>query len=122
MEAAWVAMCTSGEEHEKALDIAREALEKIEEEIKGKKFFGGDNIGYLDLALGWISYWLPVWEEVGSVQIIDPLKFPAITAWMANFLSHPVIKDCLPPRDKMLVYFHSRRQAMSSTFHGWFKA
>lgn len=114
-------MCTSGEEQEKALNIAREAIEKIEEEIKGKKFFGGDNIGYLDLALGWISYWLPVFEEVGSMRIIDPLKISAITAWMANFLSHPVIKDSLPPRDKMLVYFHSRRNALSSTFHGYFK-
>ncbi|GAU18808.1 hypothetical protein TSUD_80970 [Trifolium subterraneum] len=106
---------------EKALKLAREALEKIEEEIKGKKFFGGDNIGYLDLALGWISYWLPVWEEVGSMQIIDPLKCSAITAWMTNFLSHPVIKDSLPPRDKMLVYFHTRRETLSEAFHGWFK-
>lgn len=121
MNVAWVAMCTSGEDQEIALKQAREAIEKIEEEIKGNKFFGGDNIGYLDIALGWISYWLPVFEEVGSKQIIDPLKCPAITAWMANFLSHPVIKDSLPPRDKMLVYFESRREALSEAFNGWFK-
>ncbi|KEH20685.1 putative glutathione transferase [Medicago truncatula] len=117
LNAAWIAMCNSGEEQEKALKVAREAIEKIEEEIKGKKFFGGDNIGYLDLALGWISYWLPVFEEVGSMQIIDPLKCSAITAWMTNFLNQPVINDSLPPRDKMLVYFQSRREA----FHGLFK-
>ncbi|CAJ2677345.1 unnamed protein product [Trifolium pratense] len=121
LDVAWVAMCSSGEEQEKALKLAREALENIEEEIKGKKFFGGDNIGYLDLALGWISYWLPIWEEVGSMQIIDPLKCSAITAWMTNFLSHPVIKDSLPPRDKMLVYFHTRRETLSEAFHGWLK-
>ncbi|KAK7359185.1 hypothetical protein VNO77_01134 [Canavalia gladiata] len=121
LEAAWVAMCISGDEKENALKVAREAIEKIEEEIKGKKFFGGDNIGYLDIALGWISYWLPIWEEVGSTQIIDPLKCSAITAWITNFLSHPAIKDTLPPRDKMLDYFHSRRKALSSTFQGRFK-
>ncbi|KAG5155151.1 hypothetical protein JHK82_013120 [Glycine max] len=111
-------MYSSGDEQQNAVKVAREAIEKIEEEIKGKKYFGGENIGYLDIALGWISYWLPIWEEVGSIQIIDPLKFPAITAWITNFLSHPVIKDNLPPRDKMLVYFHSRRTALSSTFQG----
>ncbi|KAJ1426165.1 Thioredoxin-like superfamily [Sesbania bispinosa] len=121
LDAAWIAMCSSGDEQEKAVNVAKEAVEKIEEEIKGRKLFGGDNIGYLDLALGWISYWIPVWEEVGSMQIIDPLKFPATTTWMTNFLSHPVIKDNLPPRDKMLVYYHSRREALSSRFHGWFK-
>lgn len=114
-------MCSSGDDKEEALKVAREAMEKIEEEIKGKKFFGGDNIGYLDLALGWISYWLPVFEEVGSMQIMDPLKFPATTAWITNFLSHPVIKENLPPRDNMLVYFHGRRKALSSSFQGWFK-
>ena len=102
-------MCTSGDDQQNAVKVGRELMEKIEEEIKGKKFFGGDNIGYLDIALGWISYWLPVLEEVGSMQIIDPLKFPATTAWMTNFLSNPVIKDSLPPRDKMLVYLNDLR-------------
>ncbi|OIW00521.1 hypothetical protein TanjilG_24251 [Lupinus angustifolius] len=115
---AWNTMCASGDDQENALNAVREAMEKIEEEIKGKKFFGGDNIGYLDIALGWISYWLPIWEEVGSMQIIDPLKYSAITAWITNFLTHPVIKDNLPPRDKLLVYYNLRRQQFSSAQHG----
>ncbi|KAG4400532.1 hypothetical protein GLYMA_07G075600v4 [Glycine max] len=119
-KAGWVAMSTSGDEQEEAMKEAKEMMEKIEE-IKGKNYFGGDNIGYLDIALGWIAYLVPVWEEVGSMQIIDPLKFPATIAWMTNFLSHPVIKDSLPPRDKMLVYYHSRRKELSSTSLGLFK-
>ncbi|KAL2343264.1 hypothetical protein Fmac_004549 [Flemingia macrophylla] len=115
-KAGWVAMSSSGEEQEKALKEARDMMEKIEEEIKGKKYFGGENIGYLDIALGWISYLIPVWEEVGSMQIIDSLKFPATTAWMSNFLSHPVIKDSLPARDKMLLYYHSRKNHFPSVF------
>ncbi|MED6216446.1 hypothetical protein PIB30_007791 [Stylosanthes scabra] len=105
-EASWSALIKSGDEKEKAVNRASEVLEKIEEEIKGKKFFGGDNIGYLDIALGWIPCMIPFFEEVGSMQIIDPLKFPAINEWMTNFLSHPVVKDSLPPRDKALDYFH----------------
>ncbi|KAK7359187.1 hypothetical protein VNO77_01136 [Canavalia gladiata] len=116
-KAVWVAVCTSGEEQEKAVKESRDVIDKIEEEIKGKKFFGGINIGYLDIVLGWISYWLPVLEEVGSIQIIDPLKCSAITSWITNFLNHPLIKDTLPPRDKMLVYFHDRRNEWSSKIH-----
>ncbi|KAL1292449.1 glutathione transferase GST 23-like [Arachis ipaensis] len=119
--ASFIAMVASGDDTEKALNVARDSVEKIEQEIKGKKFFGGDNIGYLDIALGWISYWIPVYEEVGSMQILDPLRFPAINAWMTNFLNHPVIKDRLPPRDDMVAYIHTRKKIMSPTYHDLMK-
>ncbi|XP_059630126.1 glutathione transferase GST 23-like [Cornus florida] len=110
--AACIAMCSDGEDKEKFVKLSMEALEKIEGELKlkGNKFFGGETIGYLDLAIGWIPHWLPVWEEVGAMKIVDPLKFPATILWMNNFLNHPVIKDNLPPRDKMLVYFQKRNK------------
>ncbi|KAA8548811.1 hypothetical protein F0562_000495 [Nyssa sinensis] len=104
----WPALRSQGDEKEKALKLWIEDLEKIEGELKGKKFFGGETIGYLDLAMGWISYMLPVWEEVGCSTILDPKKFPSITAWTEKFLSHPVIKENLPPRDKMVVWFEKR--------------
>lgn len=107
-----------GEEGEKYLKEAREVMEKLEEEINGKKFFGGNNIGYLDLALGWITCWLPIWEEIGSMQVLDPLKCPSISSWKINFLNHPVIKDNLPPKDKMISYCYRRIEEFSSTHHG----
>lgn len=119
MEAAYSAMCSLGEEKEKAVKLTIEALERIEEELKGRKFFGGENIGYLDIAIGWISYWLPVWEEVGSMLILDPPKFPALTEWTNTFVNHPLIKDNLPPRDKMVDYFHQRRNFLTSLPRGW---
>ena len=117
MDVAWTAFCSLGEEKEKAEKLAIEAVEKIEEVIKGKKFFGGESIGYLDIALGWIAHWLPIWEEVASLHIVDPIKFPATTAWVKNFLNHGVIKDNLPERERMLVYFHKRRKTLSSIPH-----
>lgn len=110
-------MWSKGEMKEKAVKESIEALEKIEGEVKEKKLFEGEGIGYLDLAIGWIAYWLPVWEEVGAEQILSPDKFPAVTAWMAKILSHPVIKDNLPPRDKMHVYFEGRRDAIYNHFN-----
>ncbi|KAF7807062.1 glutathione transferase GST 23-like [Senna tora] len=114
-------MCSNGDEKENGVKSIKEALEKIEEEIKGKKFFGGQKIGYLDLALGWMSYWLPIFEEVGCMNIMDPSKFSAINSWINNFLNHPLIKGTFPPRDKMIPYFQRRKNQFSSTSRGTFK-
>ncbi|KAM7485353.1 hypothetical protein LguiA_001362 [Lonicera macranthoides] len=116
LDSAFFAMCSLEDEKVKAekIAIAVEALERIEGELKGKIFFGGESIGYLDLALGWISYWLPVWDEVGSMKIIDPLKFPAVISWMNRFTNHQVIKNKLPPRDKTVVYFQERSKIISA--------
>ncbi|KAK6929779.1 Glutathione S-transferase, C-terminal [Dillenia turbinata] len=115
MQDSFTAMCSEGEDQEKSVELTIESLEKLEEELKrkNKKFFAGETIGYLDISIGWISYWLPIWEEVGSMKILDPLKFPAITSWMNNFLSHPLIKENLLPRDKMVVYFKNRRKEIA---------
>ncbi|KAL5542270.1 hypothetical protein UlMin_009983 [Ulmus minor] len=121
-ETAWNALCSGGEEKEKALKIAIESLEILEGEAKKiQNFFGGDRIGYLDIAMGWIGYWLPVWEQVGCMSILDPLKFPATSAWAKRFISHPLIKHNLPPREEMLVYFDKRSKELSSISQGWIK-
>ncbi|WJZ87339.1 hypothetical protein VitviT2T_006726 [Vitis vinifera] len=110
MESAWMGQCSRGEERERAANLAMETVEKIEELVKGKKLFGGESIGYLDICLGWLSYWLPIWEEVGCMQIIDPIKFPATSSWIDTVLHHPVIRDNLPAREAMIVYFQKRRK------------
>ncbi|KAK4744578.1 hypothetical protein SAY87_010890 [Trapa incisa] len=108
---AWTAMCSEGEEKEGALKRAIEAASKIEEQlIKGRRFFGGDDIGYLDVAMGWVACWLPVWEEVGAMSIVDPARHPRITSWAGDFLSHPLIRTNLPPKDEMVDYFHGKRK------------
>ncbi|KAK0608260.1 hypothetical protein LWI29_028022 [Acer saccharum] len=78
LNAAWTSMWSKGEQKERAEKETLEALEKIEEQLNGKTYFGGDDkIGYLDIAVGWISYWLPIWGEVGSYEILDPKNFQA---------------------------------------------
>ncbi|XVF56704.1 hypothetical protein PTKIN_Ptkin06aG0141800 [Pterospermum kingtungense] len=58
------AFLTTGEDQAKATESAVEALQKLEEEIRGKKLFGGEEIGFLDIAAGWMAHWLPVIGEI----------------------------------------------------------
>ncbi|KAH6757071.1 hypothetical protein C2S53_002791 [Perilla frutescens var. hirtella] len=106
-----LAVYSEGEDQERAVKLAVEYLDKIEEKIRGKSFFGGEELGYMDLMMGFAAYLLPVWEEVASVKFIDPSRFPAITAWTDNFLDHPVIKaEYLPPKDELFNFYVGRQK------------
>ncbi|KAK1390653.1 Glutathione transferase [Heracleum sosnowskyi] len=106
---SYTASWSQGEAKEKLVKSTMEAFEKIEEEIKGKTFFGGESLGFLDIALGWISLWLPVWEQVGSFKILDPIKFPGIASWVENFTSQAVIKEKLPSKERAVQFYRERR-------------
>ncbi|KAG9454854.1 hypothetical protein H6P81_007758 [Aristolochia fimbriata] len=109
----WDTVCkvflNEGEEQEKAIEPAQEALAVLDRVLEGKKLLGGENIGYGDLALGWIPYWLPIIEEVSGVKLLEPFRFPSLCAWGETFLDVPVIKENLPPRDELEDYLRGLR-------------
>ncbi|KAF9616474.1 hypothetical protein IFM89_029771 [Coptis chinensis] len=70
---------TEGEEHEKVVKDCFEALKALEEHGLGnKKFFGGDSIGLVDIAFGWMALWLEIMEEGAdwamNIEICDILN------------------------------------------------
>ncbi|XWS60907.1 hypothetical protein CRYUN_Cryun07bG0078700 [Craigia yunnanensis] len=64
--------------------------------------FTDEKIGYLDLAFGWIPHWLNVMEEVGCLKLADAQRFLLLHQWAEDFIGTPLIKECLPPRDKLV--------------------
>ncbi|XP_042062792.1 probable glutathione S-transferase [Salvia splendens] len=104
---AFEAMKSEGEEKEVAIVAAKETLELLEKQIEGKKFFGGDEIGYLDLVVGWICLWLPAIEQVGGMKLLDSSTFPSLYQWTQCFVHVPAIHECLPPREKAVDYFQT---------------
>ncbi|KAF7150727.1 hypothetical protein RHSIM_Rhsim02G0216000 [Rhododendron simsii] len=111
---AFDACKAEGEEKEKAIESARESLSFLEEQIEGKTFFGGEKIGFLDLAVGWIPLWLGVMEQVGEMKLLDAEKFPSLHEWSQNFIKIPLIKEALPPREKLVDYFTASVSYMRS--------
>ncbi|WOL12569.1 glutathione transferase GST 23 [Canna indica] len=120
-EATRKAFFEGGEDRTRAIEQLQECLRRLDEELKGKKFFGGEEIGFADLVAGWLAFWLGVSEEAACFKAVDAKKMPWFAAWISNFLQVPVIKDNLPPRDKAVEFFRNFRKrqlaAVNSVVH-----
>ena len=99
------------EEREKGIQESIEALQFLENELK-HKFFGGETIGLVDIAGGFIAYWLPAIEEAVGLNLLTAEIFPKLLKWSQEFTSHPVVKENLPPRDRLLGFFKARYAAL----------
>ncbi|XP_038883271.1 probable glutathione S-transferase [Benincasa hispida] len=94
----------------KEREEAGEALRTLEEQLKGKKFFGGETLGFVDIVANFIAYWSPAMEEALDVQILttELQKLPRLTQWCHHFLQHPIVKQTLPPKTQLLAFFKSQ--------------
>ncbi|KAL0454840.1 UNVERIFIED_CONTAM: Glutathione transferase GST 23 [Sesamum latifolium] len=78
LEPSRLAFHYTGNKQAEGVKVMSEGLEILEGEIRGKKFFGGDAFGYLDIVVGWIAYWLHFSEEAAGYKAMDPARFPGI--------------------------------------------
>lgn len=98
-------------ERVKAIEKAQETITIMEEKGLGdKKYFGGNNIGMVDIVYGCLSHWLEGLEEIVGIKLIEEKKFPHLHAWIQNFKQVPLIKENLPDYEKLLVHLQWRRQ------------
>ncbi|OEL29752.1 putative glutathione S-transferase GSTU6, partial [Dichanthelium oligosanthes] len=90
----------------KETHAAVQNLEKaFSESANGKAaFFGGDSIGYLDLALGCFLPWFGALRVMFGVEVIDAANAPLLAAWAERFGETAVAKEVLPEPDKALAY------------------
>ncbi|XP_022719921.1 probable glutathione S-transferase [Durio zibethinus] len=108
----WDAFSREGKEQEDAFVAIMENLKFVEEELKGKKFFGGEKIGLADLAFGSLANLIYVFEELTGLKLVDE-RYPLLSAWMQKFSELPIIKDNWPPHDKMIIKY----QALYEKYH-----
>ncbi|KAK8945793.1 Glutathione S-transferase U17 [Platanthera guangdongensis] len=52
--------------------------EAFVESSKGKSFFGGDNIGFVDIALGSYIAWLKGMDKIAGIKFLDEEKVPRL--------------------------------------------
>lgn len=83
------------------LELLEEAFVKLS---RGKSFFGGDAIGYIDIAFGSCLGWLRVLEKLSGDTFLDETKMPSLCGWAERFCSDAVVKEFMPQTDKLLEF------------------
>ncbi|KAM3304072.1 hypothetical protein P3S67_015104 [Capsicum chacoense] len=76
-------------------------LEEVFKNCSKGKFFGGEKIGYLDIALGCFLGWMRVTEKMNNVKLLDEAKTPGLHKWAGDFCADSVVKDVMPETDKL---------------------
>lgn len=103
----WKAIRSTGEEQEQATKETEEALKILENELKGKKFFGGETIGLADIIANFLGLWLGVLEEVFGIELLTQEKYPRIHEWINEYVESSIMKESLPTRSKLLTLFQT---------------
>ncbi|CAN6288976.1 unnamed protein product [Urochloa humidicola] len=80
---------------------------------KGKPFFGGDSVGYVDMALGGFIAWVHAIEKLYGLKVFDDSKTPLLAAWLEHFCALEAAKAVMPDVDK-LVELAKMRQAQAA--------
>lgn len=87
------------------MNTATALLENTFEQVsRGKAFFGGDEIGYVDITLGSYLMWLKVVEKLSGYMFIDETKTPSLNRWAERFTSDAAVKEVIPETDKLLEF------------------
>lgn len=103
------------ESREKSKEELTQVLKTLEEEaLKDKKFFGGDEIGVVDIIFGNIPHWFEAMEEAVGVKVVEPNSLPRLHAWAQRFKQVPEINHDLPPYHDLLLFVKSFRQSLIS--------
>lgn len=100
-----------GEEKDVVVEVIRDLLKLLEKEFVGKDFFGGESLGFVDIVVMLVVFWLMRMEEVVGVKVVLVEMFLEIYRWVKNFLDVDVIKKCIFFEDE---YFDYIRVCMES--------
>ncbi|XP_031102389.1 probable glutathione S-transferase [Ipomoea triloba] len=99
------AVFTKGLEQEKGKEEVCELLKILDNELKKKKFLGGETIGLADITGMYVALWLGMREEIMGVELgVTKEKFPHLCRWKEDLLNCEVIKENLPSRDELVAY------------------
>ncbi|XP_057777077.1 glutathione S-transferase U17-like [Salvia miltiorrhiza] len=99
----------------KSHDETSKGLLVLEAALGCQNFFGGDRIGYVDVALGCFLPLISVIEKECHIRLIDEFKTPKLLKWAQHFSADAAVKDILPDTDELCECYRSH----VSVIKGW---
>ncbi|KAK8545607.1 hypothetical protein V6N13_066881 [Hibiscus sabdariffa] len=90
---------TKGEEQATAKKGFIESLKLLEGELGDKTYFGGENLGYVDIALVPFYCWFYAYEKCGEFSI--EAECPRLMAWVKRCMQKESVANSLPEQEKV---------------------
>lgn len=99
-------LAAQGEEKIVVKERIEEVMVALEEAFvkcsKGKAYFGGDNIGYIDIALGSCLEFIKSMERISGLKLVEEAKTPNLVGWAKRFTSSDSVKNVLPETERFV--------------------
>lgn len=90
---------TKGEEQQAGKKEFIEALKLLEAQLGDKPYFGGDKLGFVDLALVPFYSWFHAFETFGNFKI-EP-ECPKLISWAKTCMQKESVSNSLPDSQKV---------------------
>ncbi|GLJ19074.1 hypothetical protein SUGI_0342510 [Cryptomeria japonica] len=91
-----------GEKQEEGKRQALEILTILEENLKGKNYFGGNTFGMVDITFAPLICWFPIYETIADFKFMFEDKFPNIFSWMKKCIERESVNKALPQQERLL--------------------
>ncbi|XP_061349637.1 probable glutathione S-transferase isoform X2 [Gastrolobium bilobum] len=101
---------TKGEEQEAARKDFIDAIKLLEEQLGDKTYFGGDKIGFVDLALVPFYSWFKAYETFGNFKTES--ECPKFIAWVKRCMQKESVSKSLPDQHKVYEFILEVRKKM----------
>ena len=107
---------TDGESRQRFRTEAEQNLSLLEAQLEGRRFFGGDAIGLVDIAGSALAHWLGAVEEVGrAAPLLTDEAYPALCRWAKRYVADETVEQCLPKRDELVALFSAFKEMLQAT-------
>eukprot|EP00253_Pinus_taeda_P021286 PITA_21286 len=103
-----------GEEKQKAVEESVANLLLLEEVLSGKEYFGGDEIGLVDIALGGLLVTVQTIERVTDSVLIDTQKLTLLSTWAHKFCKAEGVKEVLTDSAKLFEIVSEMKAKLTS--------
>ncbi|PWA40532.1 Glutathione S-transferase/chloride channel, C-terminal [Artemisia annua] len=71
----------------------------------GKLYFGGDDVGYLDVVLGCFLAWTKFVEKHNDMKVFDEVRTPKLVEWVKRIWSHEAFKINVPSNETLISFY-----------------
>ncbi|KAI0527111.1 hypothetical protein KFK09_002709 [Dendrobium nobile] len=99
-----------GEELEETKKELVENLRTLEAELGEKKYFGGEDFGFVDIAFVPFTSWFHTFQAFALLSVEE--EFPKLAAWGKRCLERKSVAKSLPEPKKLYELFSARRKEL----------